>query len=69
VPVDEATIERIVEEANYAFKLNRDVMHELEPDVKAVIGDHTFDLLTRQDRPGSTERRSAGTSVALVASE
>jgi heme oxygenase (biliverdin-producing, ferredoxin) len=69
MPLDEATIDRIVEEANYAFKLNRDVMHELEPDVKAVIGEHTFDLLTRQDRPGSTERHPGGTGVALVASE
>ncbi len=69
LPVDEATMERIVEEANYAFKLNRDVVHELEPDVKAVIGEHTFDLLTRQDRPGSTERHPGGTGVALVASE
>jgi heme oxygenase len=54
LPLDAATIERIVAEANLAFTLNRDVMHELEPDVKAAIGDHTFDLLTRQDRPGST---------------
>ncbi len=58
LPVDEATIERIVEEANYAFHLNRDVMHELEDDVKAAIGDHVFELLTKQDKPGSTERHS-----------
>ncbi|MEG5084486.1 heme oxygenase (biliverdin-producing) [Microcoleus sp. AT8-B4] len=57
-PVDADTIERIVAEANAAFTLNQDVMHELEADVKAAIGDHTFDLLTRQDRPGSTEGRS-----------
>lgn len=56
LPVDEATIDRIVAEANYAFHLNRDVVHELEDDVRAVIGEHVFDLLTRQDRPGSTER-------------
>ncbi len=53
--LDGATIHRIVAEANFAFALNRDVMHELEPDVKAAIGDHAFDLLTRQDKPGSTE--------------
>ncbi|MBE9224330.1 heme oxygenase (biliverdin-producing) [Phormidium sp. LEGE 05292] len=58
LPIDEATIQRIVEEANYAFKLNRDVMHDLEEDVKLAIGDHVFDLLTRQDKPGSTERPS-----------
>ncbi len=56
LPVDDATIDRIVAEANYAFHLNRDVVHELEDDVRAVIGEHVFDLLTRQDRPGSTER-------------
>lgn len=54
--IDAATIQRIVDEANYAFQLNRDVVHELEDDVKAAIGVHVFDLLTRQDRPGSTER-------------
>lgn len=57
-PVDADTIERIVAEANAAFTLNQDVMHELEADVKAAIGEHTFDLLTRQDRPGSTQRHS-----------
>ena len=56
LPIDEATIQRIVAEANYAFMLNRDVVHELEADIKTVIGDHVFDLLTRQAQPGSTER-------------
>jgi heme oxygenase len=54
LPLDGTTIDRIVAEANIAFTLNRDVMHELEADVKDAIGAHTFDLLTRQDRPGST---------------
>ncbi|MEG4009019.1 heme oxygenase (biliverdin-producing) [Microcoleus sp. Pol11C1] len=66
-PVDADTIERIVAEANLAFTLNQDVMHELEADVKAAIGDHTFDLLTRQDRPGSTEGRSPGAKRESVA--
>ncbi|MEE3716126.1 heme oxygenase (biliverdin-producing) [Tumidithrix elongata RA019] len=56
LPLNEETVARIVAEANLAFTLNRDVVHELEPDVRAAIGEHTFDLLTRQDRPGSTER-------------
>ncbi|HEY9649499.1 MAG TPA: heme oxygenase (biliverdin-producing) [Coleofasciculaceae cyanobacterium] len=60
LPVDEDTIQRIVDEANYAFQLNRDVVHELEDDVKAAIGDHVFDLLTRQDIPGATERPPHG---------
>ncbi|MBD2464848.1 heme oxygenase (biliverdin-producing) [Oscillatoria sp. FACHB-1407] len=56
LPVDEDTIQRIIAEANYAFTLNRDVVHALEDDVKAVIGEHVFDLLTRQAIPGATER-------------
>ncbi|MBE9181702.1 heme oxygenase (biliverdin-producing) [Oculatella sp. LEGE 06141] len=56
LPVDDATIQRIVDEANYAFALNRDVVHELEADVRAAIGEHVFDLLTRQTIPGATEQ-------------
>jgi len=68
--LDEATIERIVAEANAVFQLNRDVMHALEPDVRAAIGEHTFDLLTRQDRPGSTEHRRPGHgTVTLTTAE
>jgi heme oxygenase len=55
LPLDEATIQRLITEANYAFQLNREVVHELEADVKAAIGDHVFDLLTRQSIPGATE--------------
>ncbi|ACA99977.1 MULTISPECIES: heme oxygenase (biliverdin-producing) [Cyanophyceae] len=67
--LDEETIQKMINEANYAFALNRDVMHELEPDVKAAIGEHTFDLLTRQDRPGSTEnQRRYPEDQAIVAS-
>lgn len=57
LPLNDDQTQRLVDEANYAFALNRDVMHDLEPDVKAAIGAHTFDLLTRQDRPGSTTPR------------
>lgn len=67
--LDDETINAIVEEANLAFKLNRDVMHELEADVKAAIGDHVFDLITRQDRPGSTAGRPGHPTVQLVAVE
>jgi heme oxygenase len=70
LPLDNETIEAIIEEANLVFALNRDVMHELEDDVKAAIGEHTFDLLTRQDRPGSTETRYTGQrTVALTTAE
>ena len=43
-----------MEEANYAFTLNRNVVDELEPDVRAVVDPHVFALLTKQDRVGST---------------
>ena len=56
LPVDDAAIQSIVAEANLAFQLNRDVVHELEDEVKAAIGEHVFDLLTRQEIPGATER-------------
>ncbi|PZO35835.1 MAG: heme oxygenase [Pseudanabaena frigida] len=52
--IDEAAILRIVEEANYAFTLNRNVVDELEADVRAVVDPHVFELLTKQDRVGST---------------
>lgn len=67
LPLDEDSIQRIVAEANYAFHLNRDVVHDLEDDVKALIGAHVFDLLTRQEIPGATERSPHGTHGAAKA--
>ena len=69
LPVDNELIEKIVAEANDAFALNRDVMHALEPEVKAAIGDHVFDLITRQDIPGATERPTGHDSVELIVTE
>jgi heme oxygenase len=69
VTVDEATVQAIVDEANLAFQMNRDVFHELESEVRAAIGDHVFDLITRQDKPGSTDRAPGSSSVELVAAE
>ncbi|MBD2311305.1 heme oxygenase (biliverdin-producing) [Desertifilum sp. FACHB-1129] len=66
LPIDEAIAQQIVDEANLAFQLNRNVFHELEDDVKASIGDRIFDLVTRQDRPGSTESRSATPELAVA---
>jgi heme oxygenase len=60
--LEETTVKNIVAEANYVFQLNRDVLHELEPDVQEAIGDHVFELLVRQDKPGSTERPLATVS-------
>lgn len=69
LPVDDELAQKIVDEANYAFSLNRDVMHALEPEVKAAIGDHVFDLITRQNIPGATERAPGHGSVELIAAE
>ncbi len=69
LPVDEALAQKIVDEANLAFQMNRNVVHELEPAVRAAVGEHVFDLITRQDKPGSTERAPGSTSVELVAAE
>jgi heme oxygenase len=66
LPLDADTIQRIVTEANHAFHLNRDVVHGLEDEVKAAIGEHVFDLLTRQNIPGATERPSHAGMVAIV---
>lgn len=71
LPIENSLARQIVDEANLAFRLNRNVMHELEPLVKDAIGDHVFDLITRQDKPGSTEhhRRSPEQSPELVSAE
>jgi heme oxygenase len=67
--IDDALADKIVEEANYAFHINRAVVHQLEDALKTAIGEHAFDLLTRQDKPGSTERAPGNTSVELVPTE
>lgn len=59
IAVNQDTLDAIISEANYVFKLNRDVFHELEDDIKETIGEHTFDLLTRQNKEGSTENQVA----------
>lgn len=64
LPLSEAEMQRIVDEANYAFHLNRDVVHDLEDEVKAAIGAHVFDLLTRQEIPGATEHPPQGSAKA-----
>ncbi|MEB3213775.1 MAG: heme oxygenase (biliverdin-producing) [Leptolyngbyaceae bacterium] len=69
LPVDDVLAQAIVDEANLAFALNRAVFHELEPEVRVAVGEHVFDLITRQDKPGSTERAPGSTSVELVAAE
>jgi heme oxygenase len=69
LPVDDVTAQAIVDEANLAFAMNRNVFHELEPEVRAAVGEHVFELITKQDKPGSTDREPGQSSVELVASE
>ncbi len=67
LPIDDAFAQKIVDEANYAFHLNHNVLNELEGDIKAAIGEHVFDLITRQDKLGSTEDSPESTLVEVAA--
>jgi len=55
LPIDQATADRIVEEANEAFHLNMNMFKELEGNLVAAIGKVLFGFLTRRQRAGSTE--------------
>ncbi|MDJ0678359.1 MAG: heme oxygenase (biliverdin-producing) [Xenococcaceae cyanobacterium MO_167.B52] len=66
LPVDEELATKIIAEANYAFSLNRDVLHSLEPEVKAAIGENLFAEITSESKPGSTENSSGDSSENLA---
>jgi len=55
LPVDDATVNRIVAEANHGFKLNMQIAQELEESLIKAVGKDTFNRLTNSDNPGSTE--------------
>jgi heme oxygenase len=55
LPVDEATADRIVEEANAAFGMNMKMFQELEGNLVKAIGQMLFNSLTRRRTRGSTE--------------
>ena len=55
LPIDQATADRIVTEANHAFHLNMTMFQELEGNLVAAIGKVLFGFLTRRQRSGSTE--------------
>ncbi|MFY8148137.1 MAG: heme oxygenase (biliverdin-producing) [Prochlorococcaceae cyanobacterium] len=59
LPIDQATADRIVEEANHAFHLNMVMFQELEGNLIAAIGKVLFGFLTRRQRVGSTEAVAA----------
>jgi len=55
MPIDDATGDRIVEEANAAFGLNMNLFQELEGNLIKAIGVMLFNSLTRRRTRGSTE--------------
>ncbi len=59
LPVDEATADRIVEEANAAFGMNMKMFQELEGSLIKAIGQMLFNSLTRRRTRGSTELATA----------
>jgi len=66
LPVDEAMADRIVEEANDAFKLNMVMFKELEGSLIKAIGMQVFNLLTGSRRRGSTDETEAAEELATV---
>lgn len=59
MPIDEATADRIVEEANDAFGMNMHVFKELEGNLIKAIGMAVFNAMTRKRGRGSTELATA----------
>lgn len=57
--IDQSTGERIVDEANAAFKLNMNLFQELEGNLVKAIGNMLFNTLTRRRRPSSTDAELA----------
>jgi heme oxygenase (biliverdin-producing, ferredoxin) len=58
LPIDDVTVEKIIAEANHAFRLNLHVAQELEGSLIAVIGQVMFNTLT-QSQNGSNEAATA----------
>ena len=59
LPIDEATAEKIVKEANDAFGMNMHLFKELEGNLVKAIGQMLFNSLTRRRTRGSTELATA----------
>lgn len=59
LPVDEATADRIVDEANATFGMNMKLFQELEGNLIKAIGQMLFNTLTRRRASGSTELATA----------
>ncbi|MBF2008171.1 MAG: heme oxygenase (biliverdin-producing) [Chlorogloeopsis fritschii C42_A2020_084] len=59
LPIDDATSDRIVDEANAAFGMNMKMFQELEGNLIKAIGQMLFNTLTRRRTRGSTELATA----------
>jgi heme oxygenase len=59
LPIDEATADRIVDEANATFGMNMKLFQELEGNLIKAIGQMLFNTLTRRRTRGSTELATA----------
>ena len=59
LPIDQATAEKIVDEANSAFARNMELFQELEGNLVKAIGVMLFNTLTRRRTRGSTELATA----------
>ena len=59
LPIDQATADRIVAEANDAFGMNMKLFNELEGNLIKAIGIMLFNSLTRRRSSGSTEMAPA----------
>ena len=59
LPIDQATAEKIVDEANTAFGKNMELFQELEGNLVKAIGVMLFNTLTRRRTRGSTELATA----------
>ncbi len=55
LPIDQAMADRIVDEANDAFRMNMAMFKELEGNLIVAIGQMLFNSLTRRRNRGSTE--------------
>ncbi|WP_026734152.1 biliverdin-producing heme oxygenase [Fischerella sp. PCC 9605] len=60
LPIDDATAEKIVAEANNAFWFNMQIAQELEGNLIQAIGQVLFNALTRGHNSGSTELTNVG---------
>lgn len=63
LPIDQETADRIVDEANAAFRMNMNMFEELEGNLVKAIGIMLFNALTRKRNRGATELATATDSA------